>query len=406
MWFILWLYIKYLICLISYNDFVKNAFDLLIEHNILFVKVFQVLSANKFMPSDFSDYFRKCTNNSSFSYDDIDFELLEEIKRVYNIQLYSERPINTGMIAIVFKGSMNGKDVAIKMTRRNIHARLDDGYKELQQFYKLLNFIWRDNPFLSLIANFIKAKECILDQCSFQNEIKATNVMRNSLSEIDLTDTDNLIVPEIYNNNDESRFIISEFLDGRDCFSIDDSDKDHYTRLIVTFAMLEIFLTNVVHTDSHPGNMIYMKRNGVLQIGIIDFGMHLYMSTEIRNCMVSILSDINNSRDPTKSYRFIEPLVLPKISFVSYTEEVKHKVNVLSERLVTLIKDGSVTEHDIVMSIKELGNIHSDFIKLCLNVEAVQLVIAQSCLLSMCKLLSSQEYIAKCFTDVIREIIS
>jgi predicted unusual protein kinase regulating ubiquinone biosynthesis (AarF/ABC1/UbiB family) len=380
---------------------------LLIQHNALFTKLFQILSANKLVSHEVADYFRKCTNNSSYSDEDIDVEFLDEIKREYHITLYSEKPINTGMIAIVFKGNKDGTDVAVKIARKNIRTRLAKGFKELQWFYNIVCYFYRENPVLTLVANFIGAQDCILDQCSFKNEIRAHKKMACNLSEIEnVTDIDKLVVPLIYNKEGESRFIISEFLEGIDCFSVEKAERDQYTKLITIFSMSQIFLTEVVHTDTHPGNMIYMKQEGVLKLGIIDFGMNCFISKETREGIVAILGSINNEYDPKKAYRFFEPFLLPKIRFTSYSDEVRTKINILSEHITGLIKGGSVTEHQIVMAVKELGAIHNDFKKVSLNVETVQLVIAQACLLSTCSFLSEKEHIAKCYSEVIRELIS
>jgi len=407
MWLIIWLGVQYILCFISYHEFINRAFDLLIERNALFVKLFQILSANKFVSPEVADYFRKCTNNSSYSDDDIDVELLDEIKRDYHIQFYKEEPINAGMIAIVFKGRKDGTDVAVKIARKDIRTRLDKGFTSLQWFYKLVCFFYRDNPILTLVAKFIEAKDCILDQCSFENEIQAHRTMADNLSEIEnVTDIDKLIVPKIYNKDGESRFIITEFLDGIDCFSVEKAERDQYTRLITVFSMSEVFLTEVVHTDTHPGNLIYMKQDGVLKLGIIDFGMNCFISRETREGVVAILGSINNDYDPSKAYRFFEPFLLPKVSFASYSDDVRNKINGVSEHITGLIKGGSVTEHEIVMAVKELGNIHSDFKKVSLNVETVQLVIAQACLLSTCSFLSDKEHISKCYSEVIKELIS
>jgi predicted unusual protein kinase regulating ubiquinone biosynthesis (AarF/ABC1/UbiB family) len=407
MLFIFWLYLQYTLCFISYNDFIKGAFDRLIQHNALFIKMFQVLSANKFVSPEVADYFRRCTNNSTYSQDDIDIELIDEIKRDYNVTLYSDKPINTGMIAIVFKGNKDGTDVAVKISRKDIRKRLARGFKELQWFYKIICFFYKENPILTLVANFICAQDCILDQCSFQNEIHAHKTMASNLSEIEnVTYIDKLIVPKIYNKDGESRFIISEFLEGSDCFSVDKSERDQYTRLMTVFSMSQIFLTEVVHTDTHPGNLIYMNHNGILKLGIIDFGMNCFISKETREGVVAILGSINNDYDPKKAYRFFEPFLLPKVSFASYSDDVRNKINILSEHITHLIKTGSVTEHQIVMAVKELGTIHTDFKKLSLNVETVQLVIAQACILSTCTLLSDKEHISKCYSEVIKELIS
>lgn len=398
---IIWYYIKYLFGIISYKVFIEGALDLLVKHNTLFIKLFQFLSANK------HDYFRKYTNNSSYSPDDIDMGLLDEIKREYNITFYSNSntPINTGMIALIFKGHINGVDVAVKIPRKNIRSRLESGFKELQWFYKIINFFYKDYPILSLVANFIEAQDVILDQCSFETEIIAQNTMRRNLAELDHI-TDKLIVPKIYNHDGESRFVITEFLEGIDCFSVDELDRDQYTKLIVIFAITQLFLTEVFHTDSHPGNLIFMKRDGVPILGIIDFGMHCYISRETRDGVTSILGSISKQYDVTKSYRFLEPFLLPKINFASYSEDIRNKINTISERMMPTITSGSVKEHEIVMYVKELCQLHPDFKKLSLNVETVQLVLAQACLLSTCHFLSDKEYVSKCYDEIIREIIS
>ena len=407
MLYIIILYVQYLVCLISYKEFINGAFDLLVKHNTLFIKVFQILSANKFLSPEVADYFRKCTNKSSYFDEDIDMELLDEIQRDYNIELYSKKPINTGMIAIVFKGNKNGTDVAVKLTRKNIRTHLVKGFKEIQWLYKIACLFWREHPVLTLIANFIEAQDCILDQCSFQNEIKAHKTMAVNLSDIrDVNDVDKLVLPAIYNKDGESRFIITEFLEGNDCFSVDNSDKDKYTILIIVFSLVQMFLNDVMHTDSHPGNLIYMKRNGVLMLGIIDFGMHCYISKETRDGVIDILSSIDRDHDESRAYRFFEPFLLPRISFASYPDDIRNKINVLSESITSIIKSGSVTEHQLVMAVKELGTIHSDFKKASLNVETVQLVIAQACLLSTCSYLSDKEHIAKCYREIIKELIS
>ena len=146
-----------------------------------------------------------------------------------------------------------------------------------------------------------------------------------------------------------------------------------------------------------------MKRNGVLCLGIIDFGMHCFISRETRYGAISILSSINNDYKP---YLFLQPFLFPKISFASYSVDVINKINLISENITQLTKNGSVTEHEIFMCVKELCNIHPDFKHLSLNVETVQLVIAQACLLSTCSFLSSKEHIATCYKEVIKELIS
>jgi hypothetical protein len=83
-------------------SFLRSFLVFLTNHNILFVKLFQVLSTNELLSPGFLSYFKECTNNYSCYSSDVDHELLDEILKTHQLALCSSRPINAGMIALVY----------------------------------------------------------------------------------------------------------------------------------------------------------------------------------------------------------------------------------------------------------------------------------------------------------------
>jgi hypothetical protein len=100
--------------------------------------------------------------------------------------------------------------------------------------------------------------------------------------------TENIIIPSVFNIGDESRFIVMEYLEGVDGFSVPEKDKEEYAYLLYTVSMTMMSLTNVTHTDMHPGNLIFMKD---YTLGVIDFGMWIHVPDHIRKTTLINLSN-------------------------------------------------------------------------------------------------------------------
>jgi predicted unusual protein kinase regulating ubiquinone biosynthesis (AarF/ABC1/UbiB family) len=371
-----------------WNGFIRHLLVFLTNHNILLVKLFQVLSTNQHVSPKFLHFFRECTNNYSCYSADVDHELLDEVLQTYQLTLCDNKPINAGMIALVYKCYRvnDGKCLAIKMKRKNIENRLLAGYKELFWLYKIAVFLcW---PFaklysiLNLVKGFMDNKDHIMDQCDFGLEIKAMNTFNWEFSELEnIKHSDNIVVPMVYNRDDESRYIVMDFLEGVDCFHIPESDKEDYLQLICSCQVVQVLFTTIIHVDPHPGNIVYMNVDGVKKIGVIDFGMHAYIDTDVKTDVAKGLSSIV-VKSSTPPITYIRNLTTPPIQLSKYSDEIFNRLNKEAELIVQMFDDGTTNEQKIIECYVKIKQIHPDFANLELNRDLVRMMLALSSLLT------------------------
>jgi predicted unusual protein kinase regulating ubiquinone biosynthesis (AarF/ABC1/UbiB family) len=132
-----------------YNDFlyfITRITHRLASINILYVKVFQAVALNNSLIDDkINNKLLKFTDNAPWNYSDINLEELIEVTDKYNIILHDgfEKPINSGMISLVFKGYKRDTEtpVIIKMKRKNIDSKLNNAIENLQFFMSIMNLI-------------------------------------------------------------------------------------------------------------------------------------------------------------------------------------------------------------------------------------------------------------------------
>ena len=360
----------------------------LTNHNILFVKLFQVLSTSQHLSPKFLDYFKQCTNSYSCYSADVDHELLDEILNTHSITLCDNKPMNAGMIALVYKGYRvnDEKYVAIKMKRKNIESRLLSGYKELYWVYNMMAILCypfaRLTSMLRLVKGFIDNKDHIMEQCDFAREIKALNTFGWEFSELEnITNSDKIVVPMVYNSDDESRYIVMDFLEGVDCFHIPDQDKPEYLQLVCSCQAIQVLFTTIIHVDPHPGNIIYMNVEGVKKIGIIDFGMHAYIDTDAKTDIAKGISSIV-VKSSTPPITYIRHLTIPPIQLNKYSGETFYKMNQCAEEIIQMFDNGTTNEQEIIECYVKITQLHPDFANMEFNRDIIRMLLALSSLLT------------------------
>ena len=402
---------------ISYEDYIGLVLSNLTQSNVLFIKLFQSLSANKSVSPHMLALFRKNTNCSEYYQSDIDYELIDEISEKYDILVDSLVPINSGMIAIVFKGqTKEGDELIIKIKRKDIEARLERGYKQFVFWYqvaKCITYPIQANDFLESIASFIESKDYILTQCDFKNEIE---VMRTTKEEVDnfsenntISDLDKIIIPDVYNLPGDYEFIIMDYLSGTTCFVVDDKHKEQYVRLLLKFALCSNYLFQYMHTDLHPGNLICMKEDGTLKLGIIDFGMFLKIGDSNVKLALSRVSDILlNSTDKHKDFIFyVKDLLSPAPDISLYTLEQRTRLNVIIENLFTDLLKGKLTELTIRKYKSKIDTIVPGLSKNHFDVDVVKILLAFTMINStILSLTSDTDFIYETQKKTIMEIYS
>ena len=105
----------------DYSFFIDRLSIRLSSINILYVKIFQAFALNNSLIDDkTNNKLLNFTDNAPWSYSDINLYQLVEMSDKYNIHLPHgyEKPINSGMISLVFRGyekNNSNRQVIIKM---------------------------------------------------------------------------------------------------------------------------------------------------------------------------------------------------------------------------------------------------------------------------------------------------
>jgi len=285
----------------KYSVFISRLCYELANINILYVKMFQAFAYNNnLIDETINNNLLKFTNKAPWKYSDINFYNLIEVCEKYDIVLKTgfERPINSGMISLVFKGNRrsDNKDIIIKIKRVNIVNKLSEAIINLQFFVHLLSYIpFIKNYNLDEIVN--KNINNILDQTDFAKEVNNLKLIKNNCKNLEY-----VIIPEVFEEvtNVFPDVIMMEFINGIQINEINQEDYDGFAQQIIKFGIVTTVIHGVTHGDLHSGNILFIKDNEdanyKYKIGIIDFGIITVIEEKYRQVMFNIVVDFFSSR--------------------------------------------------------------------------------------------------------------
>ena len=285
----------------NYHLFIRRFTKRLASINILYVKVFQSLALNSSIISEkMNNELLKFADNAPFTKDDIDFDTLLRLSKEYDITFESgfDKPINSGMISLVYLATCNytTNSIIIKIKRKNIDKKLEEGIDNLLFFVNLLKII----PFFNnykISETIQKNIDIIKQQTNFSKEIE--NIKRMQKNCINL---DYIKIPNVYDNinNDLINVIAMSYINGKRFSEIDKEDYIEFAKQVIKFGVVTSLIHGFSHGDFHVGNILFIKEDTEniktkYKLGIIDYGI----MTEIRepfksnmlNCLTSVFQD-------------------------------------------------------------------------------------------------------------------
>jgi predicted unusual protein kinase regulating ubiquinone biosynthesis (AarF/ABC1/UbiB family) len=296
--------IKYKFRLSTFNDTVITICDSLMDKNYLFTKVIQwgiqeVHNQHNIKNNDeLQNYFKQFSSKVPYSA----YELQHSISFLNDVVEYAKsknedlviendfKPMNSGTVALVFKGKMNSVPIIIKILRSNIEQRIHEDVYELVQLI--------DNIFINKIIKFYNIKlnfknffvnnyELLLKQCDFNQE--ADNCL---LFEKNLKNKNNVVIPHVYKHYTEfsNKIIVMDYICGPIAKDVPIKDFQKCAITLQTFFFESLFMYNILHGDLHLGNIILINDhdNNNVNVGIIDFGIVYKLSQKVSNDLFNI----------------------------------------------------------------------------------------------------------------------
>lgn len=339
--------------------FVLPLIEIIAKYNILFVKILQSMSGIDWFPDDIKAFTKRQTNQVYYSEDEIDYKQLLDIISRYKITLDSLTPINSGMVAIVYSGvKQNGQRVVVKTKRKNIYNRIKIAYDQVSCVYNVLSYIAKPfqklNDIMMNLKSFVESEDYILSQCDFNSEIDALRTTRESVLEIKY-----IVVPEVFNHETDDEFIVMEFLDGKPAFEIEDEQvKYNYGEQMCRFIWVTVYLSDYLHTDMHPGNVLCMSDN---RIGIIDFGMNVKITPELRDFITGLFNKvIEKESNPSKQLDILKDMNVMFTPKIPSDSPNYGEINDLILQVLVDLSNGNLNEKEFnytAMKLRELSGI-------------------------------------------------
>jgi predicted unusual protein kinase regulating ubiquinone biosynthesis (AarF/ABC1/UbiB family) len=412
----------------NYHSFIQRIAYKLSRVNILYVKLFQAIALNRqYIDESLNQFLLTFTDNSPWCLDDIDYETLIGITNDYNIVLQDgfEKPMNTGMVSLVFKGTMDSSPVVIKIKRRNIQFKLECAIENVLCLLSLLSFI----PFIqkydieSLVTRNIYL---IREQLDFSKEV--TNMLQVKEN---FTHFKYIKIPTVYQIQYPNA-IIMEYIEGKSITDVNPEDYEHFAKQILKFGTVSILIHGLSHGDLHAGNILFIKDDKETFdkhkyiLGILDFGIVYSIEKKFQEVLYDIMDGLTVvdksvlAKKIIDSGMFIEPIeTIRSLPIKDYENIISMLSNILAD--VFAINDngsdsglGNCNQIKFYYFIRDFHKYMSTFLPqyhltMTNNVIKTQLALAMThgVTMKLCKdnwtLLFSQVMIEMFHTDIFKE---
>jgi len=394
-------FIPYVFGRITYATFITTWLERLIHHNILCVKIFQAMSGNTetgYFSKPVMDVFVKQTNNTSYVEDDIERDMVNQIVDAYDLVLDDPMPGASGMVALVFFAHGKNdpsKRYVLKTKRRNIRERIRTGHAEFVSIYNMVRRISKISPKMRDSVNSLRSiadtRDYIMTQCEFDEEINALVHSRHEFALI----MDEIAIPEVYNDESvvlcggysHTDYILMEHFEGVGISELEtDVEREQVFTALAKYAGANIYAdVSYIHADMHPGNIICMRRDGRLVVGVIDFGMNQLINDELRTLIVGMYGSVaEKNRHPDKQVDILKrcPMVVePRLDdefFNALTEDQYWEMNNTFLDTMVGLAEGDFDENKMHSAVRGVNQVINDGKRYILAPATFKLLMGQS----------------------------
>lgn len=258
--------------------------QILIELGPVYVKLGQLLSTRPdILPGRYVDTLTALQANVP----PVPWEQVENLIRTELSQpletIFSEidrNAIAAGSIGQVYRAVLtNGQPVALKVQRPGIEVIVAQDIALIKSLAELVSYteFGKNFDIVGLAEEFSNA---ITAELNFTTEAEYTEQLRRNLTASKWFDTQQLVIPQVYNDLTTTKLLTIEWLTGMPILEAtlpqikDNKDeatqRSEITTILFRAFFQQLYIDGFFHADPHPGNIFYLDDG---RVAILDCGM-------------------------------------------------------------------------------------------------------------------------------------
>lgn len=203
---------------------------------------------------------------------------------------FNTEPIACASIAQVYEAKLNGKKVAVKITRPNLIKTINLDLAILNDIKPLIVKAIGLGQNFDIDGFLYEFSELLNRELDLSNE--ARNIRR---FEENFADVAEVHVPHIYDDFSNENILIMDYMEGvtiRKLSEVSPEKKKWYADIISKSYLKQVYIDGFYHADPHSSNII-LQEDG---IAYIDFGAVGTIDDELRRNMLNLFYGIYKKR--------------------------------------------------------------------------------------------------------------
>lgn len=258
--------------------------NILIELGPVYVKLGQLLSTRPdILPGRYVDTLTDLQANvPPVPWSQVESLIRQELDRPLETVFSSinQQAIAAGSIGQVYRAILtDGQPVALKVQRPGIEVVVERDLSLIKSLAELVSRtdFGKNFDIVGLAEEFGNALKAELD---FTTEAEYTEQLRVNLSGNEWFDSEQLIIPQVYNSLTTTRLLTIEWLDGVPILQAklpqERNNKDEATQrgeittILFRAFFKQVYIDGFFHADPHPGNIFYLQDG---RVALLDCGM-------------------------------------------------------------------------------------------------------------------------------------
>lgn len=305
------------------NTCIFNIITHMSHTNTMYVKLLQALSTkDDIFTQEQLEYMNTFSDNVPYHLRDIDNTFYTTLSKLSNNKIIlsnNGNPIKSGTISLVYKATLDDKEIIVKVARKNIRETILNAIYQVNLIVKIITF-FKINIQVDIDEFLLQHRELFLLQTNFLNEVYNLKKMKNNFKNIDT-----IIIPEVFQEftEENNSIIVMEYINGISLDQLCDFYKPLFVEISMKFFLKSLLYDKFYHSDFHPGNVIFVT-HPTPKMAIIDFGLMDELTDNEQDAMFHLVKVLTTSNDFYESVRvMIDMLIKPQNVYKNLPFECK-----------------------------------------------------------------------------------